>query len=244
MGKVCALRLSQAGYSVFAGVRKPRDAQMLKQERSTRLIPVMLDVTDEHTIAEVFQLTRETIGAAGLVGLVNNARVGVTAPIELVPLEEVRRQFEMNVIGQMAVRVGMETWSLKDLSPQKCAMLCMVNDVCNQTLGLPFQWKEEVQASLMALDEGFGTFVMCETNQVWSRGIVSVKERAPLSLAVDVMHQTVGELFRFHLWQARQQGVSSDHVRAMIHFLGECSMVKAWETFVALQRLLHEGEQY
>src|SRR6266496_634169 len=169
MGKVCALRLSQAGYSVFAGVRKPRDAQMLKQERSTRLIPVMLDVTDEHTIAEVFQLTRETIGAAGLVGLVNNARVGVTAPIALV-----------------------------------------------------------------ALDEGFGTFVMCETNQVWSRGIVSVKERAPLSLAVDVMHQTVGELFRFHLWQARQQGVSSDHVRAMIHFLGECSMVKAWETFVAL----------
>jgi NAD(P)-dependent dehydrogenase (short-subunit alcohol dehydrogenase family) len=103
MGKACALRLSQAGYTVFAGVRKERDAQMLKQEGSSRLIPVILDVTNDHTIAAAAQMIRETIGAAGLVGLVNNAGVGVTAPIELVPLEELRRQFDINVIGQVAV---------------------------------------------------------------------------------------------------------------------------------------------
>ena len=57
------------------------------------------------------------------------------------------------------------------------------------------------------------------------------------------MYQTVGEPFRFHLRQARQQGVNGDHMRAIIHFLGEFSMVRAWEAFVALQRLLHEGEQ-
>jgi NAD(P)-dependent dehydrogenase (short-subunit alcohol dehydrogenase family) len=84
-------------------VRKERDAQMLKQENSSRLIPVILDVTDERTIAEAFRLIRETVGAAGLVGLVNNAGIGVTAPIELVPLEELRRQFDVNVIGQVAV---------------------------------------------------------------------------------------------------------------------------------------------
>lgn len=103
MGKACALRLSQAGYTVFAGVRKERDAQMLKQEGSSRLIPVILDVTNDHTIATAAQMIRETVGAAGLVGLVNNAGVGVTAPIELVPLEELRRQFDINVIGQVAV---------------------------------------------------------------------------------------------------------------------------------------------
>ena len=76
---------------------------MLKQAASSRLIPVILDVTDERSIAEAFQRIRETVGAAGLVGLVNNAGVGVTAPIELVPLEELRRQFDVNVIGQVAV---------------------------------------------------------------------------------------------------------------------------------------------
>jgi len=103
MGKACALRLSQAGFTVFAGVRKERDAQMLRQEGSSRLIPVMLDVTNEQAIAQACQVIRASVGAAGLVGLVNNAGVGVTAPIELVPLEELRRQFDINVIGQVAV---------------------------------------------------------------------------------------------------------------------------------------------
>lgn len=103
MGKACALRLSQAGFTVFAGVRKERDAQMLRQEGSSRLIPVMLDVTNDQAIAQACQVIRASVGAAGLVGLVNNAGVGVTAPIELVPLEELRRQFDINVIGQVAV---------------------------------------------------------------------------------------------------------------------------------------------
>lgn len=41
--------------------------------------------------------------------------------------------------GTMAVRVGTETWSIKELDPQDCALLCIVNDVCNQTLDMPFQ---------------------------------------------------------------------------------------------------------
>jgi NAD(P)-dependent dehydrogenase (short-subunit alcohol dehydrogenase family) len=103
MGKACALRLDRAGYTVFAGVRQERDAQMLKQAGSSRLIPVILDVTDAHSISAAVSLIRETVGEAGLIGLVNNAGVAVTAPMELVPLEELRRQFEINVFGQVAV---------------------------------------------------------------------------------------------------------------------------------------------
>ncbi len=58
---------------------------MLRQAASSRLTSVILDVTDDRIIAEACQRIRETVGAAGLVGLVNNAGVGVTAPIELVP---------------------------------------------------------------------------------------------------------------------------------------------------------------
>ena len=79
---------------------------------------------------------------------------------------------------------------------------------------------------------------MRETNHVWSRGILSAKERAYISLAVDVIYQTLGEPFRFHLQQTHQQGVSSDQVKAVIRFLGEFSMVRAWEALAALQPLL------
>lgn len=104
MGKACALRLSQAGYTVFAGVRTERNAELLKQAAgSCRLIPVLLDVTNEQTIADAFRMIHETVGAAGLIGLVNNAGMGVTAPMELVPLDELRHQFDINVLGQVAV---------------------------------------------------------------------------------------------------------------------------------------------
>ena len=103
MGKAFAVRLADAGFAVFAGVRKERDAQALRELASPRLIPVLLDVTSDRTIADAVRTVRDTVGAAGLAGLVNNAGIAVTGPIELVPLEELRRQFEVNVFGQVAV---------------------------------------------------------------------------------------------------------------------------------------------
>src|SRR3954463_903473 len=73
MGKACALRLSQGGFTVFAAVRKERDAQALRAALSPRLVPVILDVTDEGTISEAFRTIQEAVGTAGLAGLVNNA---------------------------------------------------------------------------------------------------------------------------------------------------------------------------
>ena len=43
------------------------------------------------------------MGDAGLAGLVNNAGIAVSGPIELLPIDDFRRQFEVNVIGQVAV---------------------------------------------------------------------------------------------------------------------------------------------
>src|SRR5437764_1305040 len=103
MGKACALRLSEAGFTVFAAVRKERDAQDLRDSGSRRLIPIILDVTKDQTISEAFGTIRDAVGAAGLAGLVNNAGIAVTGPIELIPMEDLRRQFEINVFGQVAV---------------------------------------------------------------------------------------------------------------------------------------------
>ena len=103
MGRACALRLSEAGFTVYAAVRKERDAQAVVAQGSARLRPLVLDVTDERTIAEAARTVRAEVGAGGLAGLVNNAGVAVTGPMELVPIDELRRQFEINVVGQVAV---------------------------------------------------------------------------------------------------------------------------------------------
>ena len=63
----------------------------------------MLDVTDPESIAAAGRMLTEVIGEAGLSGLVNNAGISVAGPLELLPLSEVRTQFEVNVIGVLAV---------------------------------------------------------------------------------------------------------------------------------------------
>lgn len=102
IGKACALRLDRAGFQVFAGVRKRGDAESLEAEGSERLEPVILDVTDEGTIETTAARIEEVTGGR-LAGLVNNAGVVVVAPIETLDLDDLRRQLEVNVTGQVAV---------------------------------------------------------------------------------------------------------------------------------------------
>ena len=102
IGRATALHLDGLGFRVFAGVRKRGDAESLDEEGSERLEPVMIDVTDEGMIEN----TRERIGevtGGRLAGLVNNAGVAIAGGTEFVPLDELRRQLEINVVGQVAV---------------------------------------------------------------------------------------------------------------------------------------------
>ncbi len=103
IGEACALYLDQLGYRVFAGVRRPEDGEAVKARASMRLTPVLLDVTDAASIHQAAETVRAAIGTAGLAGLVNNAGIGVGGPLEVVSLEDLRKQFEVNVIGQVAV---------------------------------------------------------------------------------------------------------------------------------------------
>ncbi|MDO7881249.1 SDR family oxidoreductase [Salinibacterium soli] len=103
IGRATALRLDRAGFAVFAGVRRSEDAEALAADGSERLVPVLLDVTVDTQIAEAAALIAERVGDAGLDGLVNNAGIAAAAPLEFVPLDELRHQLEVNVVGQVAV---------------------------------------------------------------------------------------------------------------------------------------------
>jgi NAD(P)-dependent dehydrogenase (short-subunit alcohol dehydrogenase family) len=95
IGLASALRLARAGWRVYGGVRSA-DAATALQDGGVE--PLLLDVTD----AEQIRIAADAIGPE-LHGLVDNAGIAIAAPLELVPLEELRRQLEVNVVGQVAV---------------------------------------------------------------------------------------------------------------------------------------------
>jgi NAD(P)-dependent dehydrogenase (short-subunit alcohol dehydrogenase family) len=99
IGYAAARRLATAGFDVYAGVRNEADAARL---RDAGLRPLTIDVTDRATIEAAAAEVGKAVGPAGLAGLVNNAGIAVSGPVELIPIEDWRRQLEVNVIGQVA----------------------------------------------------------------------------------------------------------------------------------------------
>jgi NAD(P)-dependent dehydrogenase (short-subunit alcohol dehydrogenase family) len=105
IGRATVRRLDTTGWKVFAGVRKEADAAALREESSPRLEPLLLDVTDADAIAAA----AERIGAeaGGLDGLVDNAGAAIPGPLETMPIEDFRRQIEINLTAQLAVTQAM-----------------------------------------------------------------------------------------------------------------------------------------
>jgi NAD(P)-dependent dehydrogenase (short-subunit alcohol dehydrogenase family) len=102
IGRATALRLDRSGWKVFAGVRREEDAEALRAAGSERLTPVSLDVTEPEQVAAVAEAIAAA-GDAGLDGLVNNAGVAIPGPLETIPLEDFRRQLEVNLVAYVAV---------------------------------------------------------------------------------------------------------------------------------------------
>jgi NAD(P)-dependent dehydrogenase (short-subunit alcohol dehydrogenase family) len=102
IGHACALRLDAAGFEVFAGVRRAEDGERLRERASQRLRPLIVDVTAADALAAAAQTVREAVGDRGLAGLVNNAGVSVAGPLEFIPLDDLRHQLEVNLVGQVA----------------------------------------------------------------------------------------------------------------------------------------------
>jgi NAD(P)-dependent dehydrogenase (short-subunit alcohol dehydrogenase family) len=103
IGRATALRLDRAGWLVFAGVRRREDGRALAAESSDRLEPVILDVINDRQVQAVAADVDAAVGEAGLGGVVNNAGVVVTGPVEFIPPDEFRRQLDVNVVGQVSV---------------------------------------------------------------------------------------------------------------------------------------------
>lgn len=98
IGRATASRLAAAGWDVIAGVRREDDAERLARESAGRIKAVTLDITRVDQVAALEQALPDRLDA-----VVNNAGIVVGGPVEAVPLDELRRQLETNVVGQVAV---------------------------------------------------------------------------------------------------------------------------------------------
>ena len=103
IGEATAIHLAEQGFQVFAGVRRPQDGANLESRVAGELSPVIIEITDEASVAAAAGSVAEAVGERGLLGLVNNAGGVVPGPLEFQPLASFRAQLEMNLVGPLAV---------------------------------------------------------------------------------------------------------------------------------------------
>lgn len=100
IGQASARELARRGFHVLATIRRAADADRLG---NANIEPVLLDITDETGIAALAKRIADDPQRRPLRGLINNAGVGMNAPVETLPLADWRRLFEINLFGHVAM---------------------------------------------------------------------------------------------------------------------------------------------
>lgn len=93
-GKGTAIELARRGHDVIAACETDAQVRALAAEHP-EVTATKLDVTDATDVAGAADL--------GVEVLINNAGVGIVGPMASIPLADVRRSFEVNVFGMVAL---------------------------------------------------------------------------------------------------------------------------------------------
>jgi NAD(P)-dependent dehydrogenase (short-subunit alcohol dehydrogenase family) len=99
IGKAMVDNFAANGIRVFAAVRT-----LSTVDEHPLVTPVRLDVTSAQEALDAAEVVSGALGSATrLRGIINNAGIAVGGPLEFLDLDEMRRQLEVNVVGQLAV---------------------------------------------------------------------------------------------------------------------------------------------
>ena len=98
IGRATALRLAAAGWTVYGTVRQEADGEALVAEAAGEIVPLQLDVASDDQIAALDDDLPERLDA-----IVNNAGIVVSGPLETLSADDLREQFEVNVVGAVAL---------------------------------------------------------------------------------------------------------------------------------------------
>lgn len=95
--------LIKKGHRVFGSVRKAADGERLQKEFGDKFVPLIFDVTDAKAVQAGAAKVREALKGETLMGLVNNAGIAISGPLLYLPVDEMRTQMEVNLIGVLNV---------------------------------------------------------------------------------------------------------------------------------------------
>jgi NAD(P)-dependent dehydrogenase (short-subunit alcohol dehydrogenase family) len=101
IGRATALRLAAAGWTVYGTVRQVADGEALVAEAGAgggEIVPLQLDVSSDTQIAALDGALPDRLDA-----IVNNAGIVVSGPLETLSADQLREQFEVNVVGAVAL---------------------------------------------------------------------------------------------------------------------------------------------
>ena len=104
LGRATALMLAANGYRVFGGGRNAGRLTSLQAEASQRRLPLTaleMDVTSDESVDLAIETIQKAAGTIDI--LINNAGIGVIAPLEQISITDLRRQYETNVFGVVRV---------------------------------------------------------------------------------------------------------------------------------------------
>ena len=103
IGYATAKLLAERGFQVFGSVRSEADADRTSRDLGPNFCPLLFDVTDQPAVNKAAELVRAKLGRNRLFALINNAGVEMAGPLAYLPVERLRAQLEVNVIGVLAV---------------------------------------------------------------------------------------------------------------------------------------------
>lgn len=103
IGLETASLLDSQGWRVFAGCLPGEDLNALKSRTTDHITIIPIDVTRPELVSAAAESVGQMVGADGLTALVNNAGFAASAPMEYVPMDLLRQQFEVNFFGQVSV---------------------------------------------------------------------------------------------------------------------------------------------
>lgn len=128
IGRGCARVLTDKGFRVFGSVRKRADAERLALELGANFTPLLFDVTDSAAIRAAADQVRAALGSEALAGLVNNAGIAVAGPLLYIDPDELCRQLEVNVVGQVRVTQAFAPLLAAE-GKQKAGRIVMISSV-------------------------------------------------------------------------------------------------------------------
>jgi NAD(P)-dependent dehydrogenase (short-subunit alcohol dehydrogenase family) len=106
LGRALAIKLAAKGYRVFGTARSELHVADLLEVSNGNVALTLADITDQSAVTAWVNKVSEEVGERGLDVLISNAGTLTPGPLEVIPLDDIRREFEVNVFGALAVING------------------------------------------------------------------------------------------------------------------------------------------